>query len=118
VDISLALLDEAERNLPPIKLGGLGLIHGDIRQLYCVNRTWDLIIARAVLMHIPPADIKSVIDKLWAYTDHHLVTLDWDDDTDSRKEAGYQFQHSYDKLLPGATKYRLGSAVLRRWEKK
>ncbi|MEO8247206.1 MAG: class I SAM-dependent methyltransferase [Chloroflexota bacterium] len=104
VDISPDQLAAAQRRLGP----RARLVSGDIRELD--ERPADLVIASEVLMHVPPTDIMSLVERLRGLARRHLVTVDWD--APGKEAGGYCWGHDYATLLPGARKVPVGRQAI------
>lgn len=89
LDISPARLDEARRNLPE----RAELIEADLMERYPI-RSFDLVVAVEVLMHIPPDHLRDVILKLTTWS-QHLVTVDWTEPV-AGPIAEWNFRHDYE----------------------
>lgn len=65
-----------------------------------VKKKFDLVLGFAVLMHVPPSDIKSVIDKLVSLSSRHVINADWDDVKKPKLSlANFCFLHDYRSLF-------------------
>lgn len=62
------------------------------------ERTWDLVLASEVLMHIPPSEIQAVCDKLRKLANRWVVTIDWTRAI-SKPIAPWNWRHDYRKLF-------------------
>jgi SAM-dependent methyltransferase len=64
---------------------------------------YDLVLAVEVLMHVPPNEIREVIDKMTSLSNSHIVNVDWcltgfRDDPLPYGEGGFIYAHDYKKL--------------------
>lgn len=109
IDISPDLAESAGRWFD------IETLAGDIRTLDVTGMGADLVIAIALLMHVPAADIEAVVVKLKGMARRHLVVMDWDEPGD-HPAGTYQTVHDYDALFPGARKTRLATSVMRVWQ--
>lgn len=67
-------------------------------QDFAAHRTFDLVVSTEVLMHIPPAEIESVIQKLRRLANRWIVTIDWTEPL-AGKIAPWNWLHPYRDLL-------------------
>lgn len=67
-------------------------------QDYEPDRQWDLVLASEVLMHIPPADIQAVCDKLQRLSLRWVVTVDWTEPI-TRRVLPHNWLHDYRSLF-------------------
>lgn len=91
IDLSLDRLMSARARAPRVEF-----IHSMV-QSFRPHRTWDLVLAVEVLMHIPASDIASVIDRLFTFARRNVVTLDWAVPID-RPIAPWNDLHDYAEL--------------------
>lgn len=63
------------------------------------DRKWDLVLASEVLMHIPPAEIQSVCDKLKSMARKWIVTIDWTAPLGDEPIAEENWLHDYPELF-------------------
>ena len=63
------------------------------------SRTWDLVIAVEVLMHVPPEGVVKAVRKLDRLAVAHIVTLDWATPLPRKRTAEHNFLHDYPALL-------------------
>lgn len=62
------------------------------------DRTWDLVVAVELLMHIPPKQLGRSIRKLIALASRHVLTVDWDQPGLS-EAARHNWCHDYTPWL-------------------
>lgn len=62
------------------------------------DRAWDLVLASEVLLHIPPADIQAVCDKLRRLARKWIVTVDWTEPIDG-EIAEWNWLYNYRELF-------------------
>ena len=68
-------------------------------QKFKPKKKYDLVIGFDVLMHVPPNDINSIIEKLVNLTQKHIVNQDWDDKEKPKINlAKHCFLHNYEKI--------------------
>ena len=70
------------------------------------GRTWDLVIASELLMHVPPQSLEASVTLLRKLAAKHVVTLDW---TAPGEGASHNFRHDY-RAAYAASGLRLLSA--------
>jgi len=71
------------------------------------DRKYDLVIAVEVLMHIPPIEIKSFIEKMYDISDKHIVTLDYYPKGESFTLFDpFNFIHEYPELFKGRVNHK------------
>lgn len=95
IDISPDLINSARTRVPDGEFYGVTLADFDPG-----GRTFDLVIAAEVLMHIPHRSVGRAIDKLRALASRYVVTVDWTAPTEGRV-GRHNFRHDYRML--GAT---------------
>ena len=76
-------------------------------QDYEPSRTWDLVLASEVLMHIPPSDIQAVCDKLKRLANSWIVTVDWTEPIRKRVLA-HNWRYDYEALFGPAERIPIG----------
>lgn len=78
-------------------------------QDFAPSRTWDLVIAVEVLMHIPPSDIEAVCNQLRSLANRYIVTCDWSTPLPKgRTPAAHNWLHDYASLLRPTRTIRIG----------
>lgn len=108
------LADWLERELPQAKYSGMDLAEAQLSGTMAVrpdgsfflsrlqdfrpDRTWELVIASEVLLHIPPADIERACRNLLDVTGKYLITVDWTQAI-SGPIAEWNWLHDYQTLL-------------------
>jgi cyclopropane fatty-acyl-phospholipid synthase-like methyltransferase len=63
------------------------------------DRTFDLVIATEVLMHIPPAEIETVCTKLRSLANRWIVNIDWTESLGNKRIAEWNWLHDYRSLF-------------------
>jgi 2-polyprenyl-3-methyl-5-hydroxy-6-metoxy-1,4-benzoquinol methylase len=74
------------------------IVHQTSIQDFQADRTWDLVVSTEVLMHIPPAEIAEVTQKLRGLANRWIVTIDWTKPV-AGKVAPWNWLHPYRELL-------------------
>ena len=69
----------------------------DIRQLQ-TEKKYDLVLGVEVLMHVPPTEINSVINKLVSISNKHVVNIDWYEEPTPEKHARHCFVHNFNEI--------------------
>ena len=62
------------------------------------SERFDLVLGVEVLLHVPPTDITSVINKLVGFVSHDMVNLDFNDDWHPKIRAPHNFVHQYKEI--------------------
>ncbi len=86
IDISPDVLRLAAVRVPD------GSFHETTLADFRPRRTWDLVIASEILMHVPPPEVGDAIERLSALSNRHVVTIDW---TTDGPAASHNFRHDY-----------------------
>ena len=71
IDIGPDQVEATGKRVPSAKM------HRASLQDWEPSRTWDLVVATEVLMHIPPNEIQAACDKLRSMANRWVVTVDW-----------------------------------------
>lgn len=88
------------------KLVGIDVITKPFQEIE-FNQKYDLVIAVEVLMHIPPEEIKQVIDKIYMISKKHIVTLDYFPKGQRVTNlAPFNFIHEYKELFTGKVNHK------------
>ena len=95
IDLSPTLLASAAARLPDGTFRETTL--DDYRP---VARTWDLVLAVEVLMHVLPVDMPTTIRKLLRLSKRYVLTVDWTEPVP--KPAAHNFRHDYGALWADA----------------
>lgn len=69
-------------------------IESDIQGLN-VNEKFDLVLASEVLLHVLPAEINMVIQKMISMSKLHVINIDWYEDRAPKVIAEHNFLHKY-----------------------
>jgi len=72
------------------------------------NRTYDLVLASEVLMHITPEEIKGVIKQMLEMAEKYVINIDYWEPEESKELAKHNFLHDYVKIYS-----ELGYTVLK-----
>ena len=89
MDVSPDQIEAARRHVPDVEY-----VVTDI-QSFNPGRTYDLVLAVEVLMHVPPWEISTVTFSLLSLTSRHLVTVDW---TGDGRLSQHNWRHDYSDL--------------------
>lgn len=73
-----------------------------------LHKTYDLVLASEVLMHITPEDIKDVIKKMLIASKKYVINIDYFESKESTVLAKHNFLHNYPEIYTD-----LGFTVLR-----
>jgi SAM-dependent methyltransferase len=63
-----------------------------------VDKKFDLVIASEVLLHILPAEINEVVNKLINISNKHVVNIDWYEERSPKRVAPHNFIHNYEQI--------------------
>src|SRR5205823_4468691 len=63
-----------------------------------VDKKFDLVIASEVLLHILPAEINEVVNKLINISNKHVVNIDWYEEQTPKRVAPHNFIHNYEQI--------------------
>ena len=100
IDVSHDQIREARRLVPDVTY-----ITSSI-QNFVPHRSWDLVLAVEVLMHIPPDEVREVIRKMERMSQSWVVTVDWALPID-RRPSSHNWLHDYDALLDPVKTYQI-----------
>jgi SAM-dependent methyltransferase len=73
VDISKSMLEKANKYLNNM---GIGLICADASKLPFANKCFDMIFTYGCLMHVPPSEIKFVLQELIRITKNYIINIE------------------------------------------
>jgi SAM-dependent methyltransferase len=113
VDISPHQIENAKTLLSSTKLTSqvkLDFLVSDIQSLK-LDKEYDLVILSEVLLHILPTEIDSIIKKLIALSNKHIINIDWYAEHPPRIQARHNFIHQYEALYK---KYTEPSTIIKR----
>ena len=113
VDISPDQIENAKTLISSAKLLNqvkLDFLVSDIQSLK-LDKQYDLVILSEVLLHILPTDIDSIIKKLIALSNKHIINIDWYADHPPRIQARHNFIHQYEAIYK---KYTEPSTIFKR----
>lgn len=96
IDISSDLVEGARKRLPDSEI-----ILGDL-VTWEDNREWDLVLAISALSHIPPEDIRGVVNKVKQWARKDIVVVDWNQ---VGRHTPYQAAHDFLRLLGPRTRH-------------
>ena len=105
IDISPDLIQSARTRVPDGEFYGVTLSDFDPG-----GRTFDLVIAAEVLMHIPTRSVGRAIDKMHALSSRHIVTVDWTEPVE-RKVGPHNFLHDY-RALGASVRVPVGAQTI------
>lgn len=63
-----------------------------------IKRTYDLVLASEVLMHIKPEDLEQVMRKMVDISDKYVVNIDYYEEHEPEGLANHNFLHDYDHI--------------------
>ena len=66
------------------------------------HNEFDLVIASEVLMHIPPHQIRDVVNRMERASRQYVMNVDWHAPGEPLEAGGYCWQHDYCSLHSGA----------------
>jgi len=92
IDISPTRIVEARANLPE----RAQLVEADLLD-YEPQRTFDLVLAVEVLMHVRPADLPAAVANLLSWSGRHVFTVDWTEPI-TKATQPHNFLHDYAAL--------------------
>ena len=113
VDISPHQIENAKTLLSSTKLTSqvkLDFLVSDIQSLK-LDKEYDLVILSEVLLHILPTEIDSIIKKLIALSNKHIINIDWYAEHPPRIQARHNFIHQYEAIYK---KYTEPSTIIQR----
>lgn len=90
IDVSPDVLRAASNRLPH------GTFHESSLARFRPERTWGLVVASELLMHVPPDDVAMAVAKLRDLSARWIVTIDY---VGSEILASHNFAHDYQSLL-------------------
>lgn len=93
IDIGSDQVTVTKRRVPAASITQMAI------QEFEPNRTWDLVLASEVLMHIPPDEIEAVCDKLRGLARKWVVTIDWTTPLGHKPIAEHNWLHDYRALF-------------------
>ena len=64
-------------------------------QNYTDAKKYDLVLGVEILMHIPPKEILSSMNKLKTFSKNHLINVDFYEDVPTTNLAKHNFNHRY-----------------------
>lgn len=109
LDIGTVQLDAGRRIWPD----------GDFRlcaiESFTPERTWDLVIASEVLMHVKPRAVRRAVRNVLAASSRHVVIVEWvplPGELEANPTAPWNFPHDYEAMLPGANAIRTDRQVI------
>ncbi len=108
IDIGADQVATTQRNVPTAVVMQAAI------QDFEPDRTWDLVLASEVLLHIPPGEIQAVCDKLRRLANRWIVTVDWTTPVEG-PIAEWNWLHDYRSLfgtVEGEVKTGLQSVFL------
>lgn len=73
---------------------------------WTTTRTFDLVLAVEVLMHVPPSRMPAVVSKMLDLSNGHVVTVDW---TGEGVPSRHNWRHDYATLFPQPRVVPIGS---------
>lgn len=82
------------------------------------ENSYDLVFASSVLMHIPPQEIQSTINKMVLAAKKYIVNVDWYEPGYDRVPAWWCFHHDYMRLyltnpaVKSVTRYTLRDPII------
>lgn len=86
------------------KFGGHQTIVNSLYQDVKFSERFDLVFGSHILLHIPPNEIESVVEKMARETNKHIINIDYFEESlvPSQKLAHYNFLYNYPKLFSDA----------------
>lgn len=94
VDVNLDALEKGKSELP-----GLEWCEGSVDELPFLDKTWDVVIADAVLMYVEPERIEKAIEEMVRVARKGLILVEWHDKSVLGKVKDFHWARNYEKLL-------------------
>ena len=94
IDVNAHAIKEAEQNIPDGTF-----LEGDVRQIPFLDKSFDIVLADAILMYLNQLEIGKALDEMRRVARKGIIIIDWFDKDPNGVIKDFHWARNYDYLL-------------------